>query len=663
VKAVVTEFDRIISHLKADYKVQQVIEQPLSINIYTSGKSTGDVNGKFVFSQVLMECLLRLRSSEEDKKELVNRCRKVYEGNQFELNNLHEFEKEYTPDTAVWCTSKAQARQFLDVSSTVVCLEQVLFEINVDSQVATTKPFADISPLSEFPGESEILFMVGCIFRLENISQCNDGQVWIIRMNLCSENDSHFTAVLTQMKQQLGGGGETDLRTLGKVLWKMGKLDLAEFYLTRLLNQLLPDHPSLGHLYEDLGEIAALVHDYDKSVEYKQKSIKYKTSIPRKLTEKLHIDEHRKSGCTALLEGFFALKGDVFVPVKQQSSATFSALPSSMSYLADSKYIHSFLSVPLVPLELLNNGLFVELKRRKLINIVNCDDIINFLKQHPLLENEFSELLSWLCSIDCRDNKKFIKTILSTIYFRDNFSPKIITLKNINRYDEINVTSVLPLPSNVIPFRVASNISYEDLNRHLSLTPLTIDDLLNFYLKSDQNYILTNENGVVYVFNLISKYWTHITDNIKDQIKQKLSVLKCIPTKNGMELPKEAYIPSKLISSDLPTIIKMNIVRDMTHVKDDKIVAIGGSKTALNNQPEPYVLDQFLKFIGCRTIHVQSFIDHQKRLAGSFDSITENSLQFIEYLMESSKTMSDEDIKALKQTQCFAGESFTNKDD
>ncbi|CAF5005407.1 unnamed protein product, partial [Rotaria sp. Silwood1] len=320
---------------------------------------------------------------------------------------------------------------------------------------------------------------------------------------------------------------------------------------------------------------------------------------------------------TALLEGFFALKGDVFVPVKQQSSATFSALPSSMSYLADSKYIHSFLSVPLVPLELLNNGLFVELKRRKLINIVNCDDIINFLKQHPLLENEFSELLSWLCSIDCRDNKKFIKTILSTIYFRDNFSPKIITLKNINRYDEINVTSVLPLPSNVIPFRVASNISYEDLNRHLSLTPLTIDDLLNFYLKSDQNYILTNENGVVYVFNLISKYWTHITDNIKDQIKQKLSVLKCIPTKNGMELPKEAYIPSKLISSDLPTIIKMNIVRDMTHVKDDKIVAIGGSKTALNNQPEPYVLDQFLKFIGCRTIHVQSFIDHQKRLAGS----------------------------------------------
>ncbi|CAF5063507.1 unnamed protein product, partial [Rotaria sp. Silwood1] len=151
VKAVVTEFDRIISHLKADYKVQQVIEQPLSINIYTSGKSTGDVNGKFVFSQVLMECLLRLRSSEEDKKELVNRCRKVYEGNQFELNNLHEFEKEYTPDTAVWCTSKAQARQFLDVSSTVVCLEQVLFEINVDSQVATTKPFADISPLSEFP--------------------------------------------------------------------------------------------------------------------------------------------------------------------------------------------------------------------------------------------------------------------------------------------------------------------------------------------------------------------------------------------------------------------------------------------------------------------------------------------------------------------------------
>jgi hypothetical protein len=52
VKAVVTELDKLVSRIRTDHKIQQVIEQPLSINIFTSGNSTGGVNGKFVFSQV-----------------------------------------------------------------------------------------------------------------------------------------------------------------------------------------------------------------------------------------------------------------------------------------------------------------------------------------------------------------------------------------------------------------------------------------------------------------------------------------------------------------------------------------------------------------------------------------------------------------------------------
>ena len=72
--------------------------------------------------------------------------------------------------------------------------------------------------------------------------------------------------------------GETNLRTLGKFLWKMGKLDLAETYFIRLLKELQPDDPFNSALYEDLGELAALRGDYDMSVEYHQKALRLKNS-------------------------------------------------------------------------------------------------------------------------------------------------------------------------------------------------------------------------------------------------------------------------------------------------------------------------------------------------------------------------------------------------
>lgn len=302
-----------------------------------------------------MECLLRLKSTKDDIDELIKKCKKVYEGNRFELSNIDEFQKLYSSDKAVWwytrdtfffktlnavlraenihmtflfrayiadiekqlkkhqikglvrvyrgqlmskdeleklqtscgqfisinsffstSTDKTAARLFLNVPRIPDNLERVLIEIDADSKVATTKPFADISSLSEYSGESEVLFMNGSIFCLKSIKRSSNSQLWTtIQMTLCSENDSDLKNVLMHMKQDLGSG-ETDLRTLGNTLWRMGILDLAELYLIRFLNDLPPQHPSLGDIYEDLSKIAGLRHDYDKSVAYRNQALKYK---------------------------------------------------------------------------------------------------------------------------------------------------------------------------------------------------------------------------------------------------------------------------------------------------------------------------------------------------------------------------------------------------
>ncbi|CAF1529349.1 unnamed protein product [Rotaria sp. Silwood1] len=367
VKAVIVQLDELISGIQDDHKIQKMVEEPLSINIFTtdmgSNKSTTGLNGQFVFSQVLIECLLRLKYYEVDKKELIRRCKKQYEGNRNELSKIREFQKDYSSDKALWwytresffyktlntvlrtknihlmflfrtymldiyhqlkdfqakdrlqlyrsqmissdelinleqccgqfisvnsffstSTNEQKALSFLKRSHVTDNLKPILFEIIADPTVINTKPFADISQYSAFPNESEILFMLGSIFRLESVKRNSDDQVWIIRMVLSSDDEHDLKQVLMDMKEQLGGG-ETNLQTLGRLLSEMSRFDLAEKYFIRFLKQLSPDDPLLYDLYQDLGKLASQVNNLDKSMEWRQKAITLKKQNQSKSSE------------------------------------------------------------------------------------------------------------------------------------------------------------------------------------------------------------------------------------------------------------------------------------------------------------------------------------------------------------------------------------------
>ncbi|CAF3583241.1 unnamed protein product [Rotaria socialis] len=360
VKGVEIDLDKLVSRIKTDHKIQKKVEEPLSINIFTasadSGTSTMEVNGEFVFSQVLIDCLLRLKSTQVDTKELINHCKNVYEDNQIELSNISEFQQDYSPKKVLrWYTRESffyktlnaalrtqnihliflfrsfiadlhqqlqdyqakhrlrvyrsqvisndelkilkqslgqlisinsffststdywKALSFLDLSDASGDLERILFEIKADPKIVTTQPFADISKHSEFSDEAEVLFMIGSIFRLKSIKR-DENQVWIIQMTLCNDDEHDLKQVLTYMKQQIGSG-ETNLRTLGKVLCRMGKFDLAEKYLKRLLKELPSNHPLISSVYEDLGQLASQTGHFNMSVQWHQKSLAFKNEI------------------------------------------------------------------------------------------------------------------------------------------------------------------------------------------------------------------------------------------------------------------------------------------------------------------------------------------------------------------------------------------------
>ncbi|CAF4492407.1 unnamed protein product [Rotaria sp. Silwood2] len=371
VKAVIVELNELIFRIETDHRMQKIVEEPLSINIFTTSTNAGtsamgtssmgittmSVNGQFVFSQVLIDCLQRLESNKTDKEELIHLCKQKYKENNAELSCIDEFENSYSSDQALWwytrqsffyqtlnaalrkqdihlfflfraiisdihyqlkynqakdplrvyrgqmmssdelktlkqcldqfisvnsffstSMNKQQALYFVNTSHATDNLEPVLFEIDADPAMATTKPFADISPFSIFPRESEILFMLGSIFRLKSIHLSGDSQVWVIRMILCSDNEHELKHVLMDMKQQFGSG-KMDLRTLGRLLSEMNKPDLAEKYFIRLLEQLPLDDPLRYDLYKDLGKFASQAGNFDKCMEWRQKAIALKQQV------------------------------------------------------------------------------------------------------------------------------------------------------------------------------------------------------------------------------------------------------------------------------------------------------------------------------------------------------------------------------------------------
>ena len=225
------------------------IEEPLLINIFTVNdnpeQSTTGLNGHFVHSLLLIDVLIRMKSIETDKQQLIKLCKNHYEKNNQQLALVREFEHEYSADQALWwytresflykmlnkalrvqnidllflfrfvigdiyrqleqnqCQSsvrvyrgqvmsndelnlirqsinefisinsffstsldRAKALRFLQSSDVSTDLHRVLFDIDADPRVVRSKPFADISPFSEFGNEQEILFMIGSVFRL-----------------------------------------------------------------------------------------------------------------------------------------------------------------------------------------------------------------------------------------------------------------------------------------------------------------------------------------------------------------------------------------------------------------------------------------------------------------------------------------------------------------
>ncbi|CAF1063458.1 unnamed protein product [Didymodactylos carnosus] len=353
----------------------------------------------------------------------------------------------------------------------------------------------------------------------------------------------------------------------------------------------------------------------------------FQTSVPNKEIGRLLVD------------GFFSSKNDILVPVKRSpSELQLSLVPSSQAFLANSKYIHAFLPVSLVPFDIGKNDFFKILKKHRLIDEIDLATILAQLHESILLSNEFIGLLRWLCSNEI-NNKSYVKEILSIVRFRETIQSPIIKLEKLEFYDIFNLPSILPLPSNVLPANIAGHLSREELQKRLSLSVLLIKTLVHFYLHENQQHLFRNEITATILLSFISQRWNQLNDSEWTIIKTILSNIRCIPTSQGMKLPNESYIRSSNLSADL-SIISLYVPQ--TTINEN------GAKNDNGSTDNPVSIE-FLKYIGCRTIHVPTLANTQTTHSTLPSASPQTIQMFIEELLKQRKNMSDGDLTALKQ--------------
>ncbi|CAF0762527.1 unnamed protein product [Didymodactylos carnosus] len=153
-------------------------------------------------------------------------------------------------------------------------LQRVFFEIKVDTRLET-RAFADITDMSFFHNEQEVLFTLGSVFRLENVMFDDREALWCVKLTLCNEDDQDMKDMYAYQKKSVGGGDEqASLLSLGFLLHNMGEYGKAKQYYTRVLFELGDDDINVAVCHQRLGEVSGDQGEYDVALDHLKVAVK-----------------------------------------------------------------------------------------------------------------------------------------------------------------------------------------------------------------------------------------------------------------------------------------------------------------------------------------------------------------------------------------------------
>ncbi|UJR18965.1 hypothetical protein I4U23_022094 [Adineta vaga] len=153
----------------------------------------------------------------------------------------------------------------------------VLLKIHARNNDTDMPVFAQIDEISFFgDGENEVLFSMGTVFRIENITQQNShDDFWLVELTLTNANDLQLTELTRYMREQVQHATPRD--RLYNLLLNIGKYTEAKQFLQLALNEVNNSdqqsqaalHHQIGFIYHEMGELEKSITEYEQSLAIK----------------------------------------------------------------------------------------------------------------------------------------------------------------------------------------------------------------------------------------------------------------------------------------------------------------------------------------------------------------------------------------------------------
>ncbi|CAF0876762.1 unnamed protein product [Didymodactylos carnosus] len=129
-------------------------------------------------------------------------------------------------------------------------LVPLLFEIQAPSNLNKVI-FSDISDLSQFPEEQEVLFSIGAVFKLDAVEDVSINKYVQIKMTATDEGSENVDTYIDLTRKD---AEETDITVLfGRLLIDMGKYQEAERYFKQILSSRSNEDYDMAAVYHNLG--------------------------------------------------------------------------------------------------------------------------------------------------------------------------------------------------------------------------------------------------------------------------------------------------------------------------------------------------------------------------------------------------------------------------
>ena len=191
-------------------------------------------------------------------------------------------------------TNRKKAIEFASSRSPTNTLTTILLEIDLNLE-EWSRPYADIKRLSAFAEEDEVLFMFGCVFRIEEIWEDKQLKLWRTKLSLCGNEDTDMTQFQEELEKELEG--KDMLVCLGSYLLQMQKIDEAEGHYEMLLNnKLITDQFDLATCYYGLAQVNEKKGEYNDATKHLNLALKYLLENSKTKTHPLIAQSYNNLG-------------------------------------------------------------------------------------------------------------------------------------------------------------------------------------------------------------------------------------------------------------------------------------------------------------------------------------------------------------------------------